>query len=88
MLQMKMEPQKKTPEQVDAEYSAIIAMFKVASRILAIRFFLFLSLVGSFILSIMADNSQTSQSAYILLIFAAVTTFPLSILELWGKRGG
>lgn len=88
MVQMKPESPKKTPEQIDAEYSAVIAMFKVASRILAIRLFLFLSLAGSFVLSIMANNSQTPQSAYILIIFACVTTLPLSILEIWGKKGG
>jgi hypothetical protein len=72
----------------DAEYSAILAGFNVAARILAVRFFLFLSLVGSFVLSIIATNNQSNLSVWIIGVFAAVTTLPLTVLEVRGKRGG
>lgn len=77
----------KTPQQVEAEYSAILAAMQVAARIIAVRFFLFLSLAGSFSLAIMAVNNQTAQSGWILLLYACVTTLPLTILE-WRGRGG
>ena len=73
---------------VEAEYSAITAMFKVASRVLAIRFFLFLSLVGSFTLSIVATYNQSVQSAWVLLLYSAVTTLPLTVLEIVGRKTG
>ena len=73
---------------MEAEYSAILAAMQVAAKIIAVRFFLFLSLVGSFALAIMAVNNQTSQSAYVLLLYACVTTLPLTVLEIVGKRGG
>ena len=84
-----MEPKKpsRTPEQVDEENARIAIAFRVAAKILAIRLFLFLSLLGSFVLAIMADESQSQQSAYVLLMFAFVTTLPLTILELRSHRG-
>lgn len=72
----------------DAEYSAMLAMFRVISRILAIRFFLFLSLVGSFALSVIATSNQSPQSAWVLVLYACVTTLPLTILEFRNKPGG
>lgn len=84
-------PQKNqvTPEQIEAQYSAVLAAMQVAAKIIAVRFFLFLSLVGSFSLSIMAVNNQTAQSGWILLLYACVTTLPLTVLEFTGgKRGG
>lgn len=77
--------EKPTP---DAEYSAILAAFRVTAKILAVRFFLFLSILGSFALSIMAMYNQTSQSDYVMVLYACVTTLPLTILELNGKKGG
>jgi hypothetical protein len=87
--------QKPTPEkisrsekEIEAEYSAVTAMFKVAAKILAIRFFLFLSLAGSFALSIIATYNQSVQSGYILILYAIVTTLPLTVLEFIGKKNG
>lgn len=71
----------------EAEYNAILAAFNVASRILAIRFFLFLSLAGSFVLSVIATNNQSTLSIWVIGIFALVTTMPLTLLEFRGKRG-
>jgi len=77
-----------TPEAVEAEYSALLAMFRVATRILAVRLFLLLSLAGSFALSIIATNNQTPQSAWVLVLYAMVTTLPLTALEIMGRRNG
>jgi len=72
---------------LDAQYSAIYAAFRMAAIVLAVRFFLFLSLIGSFILAILAHNSQSTVSEAIMVIYACVTTLPLTLLELWRKRG-
>lgn len=78
-----------TPEQIEAQYSAVLAAMQVAAKIIAVRFFLFLSLAGSFSLAVMAINNQTSQSGWILLLYACVTTLPLTVIEIiGGKRGG
>lgn len=82
------EPVQRTTEQVKAEYSAVLAAMQVAAKIIAIRFFLFLSLLGSFCLAILAVNNQTAQSGWILIIYACVTTLPLTFLEIFGKKGG
>ena len=81
-------PQKKqpTPEQIEAQYSAVLAAMQVAAKIIAVRFFLFLSLVGSFVLSMIATGNGSIQSAWVLIIYSLVTIFPLSILECLGKR--
>lgn len=71
----------------EAEYSAILAAMQVAAKILAVRFFLFLSLVGSFVLAILAHNSQSTISEVIMIIYACVTTIPLVALEVIQKRG-
>lgn len=70
----------------EAEYSAILAAMQVAAKILAIRFFLFLSLIGSFILAILAHNSQSTISEVVMVIYACVTTLPLTLIELFHKR--
>lgn len=75
------------PDSREAEYSAILAGFNVAARILAVRFFLFLSLIGSFSLSIIATNNQSILSVWIVGVFSLVTTLPLTVLEIRGKRG-
>lgn len=69
----------------EAEYSAILAAMQVAAKILAVRFLLSLSLVGSFILAVTATENGSPQSAYVLLLYALVTTLPLTIIELWRK---
>lgn len=85
-----MTPEPTTPAKDDKEalYMALQATFIVATRILAIRFFLFLSLVGSFVLSIIATNNQYPASAWVLILYALVTTLPLTVLEINGRRKG
>lgn len=82
-----MTPEPSAPKPTaEAKYSAILAAMQVAALILAVRFFLFLSLVGSFVLAILAHNSQSTVSEVIMVIYACVTTLPLSVIELWSKR--
>lgn len=81
-------PESRDIDDRELQYSAILAGFNVAARILAVRFFLFLSLAGSFVLSVIATNNQSALSVWIIGVFALVTTSPLTILEIRGKRGG
>lgn len=66
---------------------SVLAMMNVVAKILAVRLFLFLSILGSFILALIADNNQSLQSIAVVVLFACVTTLPLTILE-WRNRNG
>jgi hypothetical protein len=68
--------------------SAALSAITVFTKILAIRSFLFLSLLGSFALSIIATNNQSMQSSVVLVLYACVTTLPLTIIEWKGRNGG
>lgn len=72
----------------EAAISQALTAINVFIRILAIRLFLFLSLAGSFALSIIATNTQSVQSSVVLVLYALVTTLPLTILEIRGRLGG
>lgn len=85
---MTQEPTPKTPISPEAKYSAILAAMQVAAKILAIRFFLFLSLAGSFVLAIIATNNGSPQSSLVLCLYACVTTLPLTVIELIKMRRG
>ena len=80
-------PAPKTYEQREKELSFTLVAINTFIKILAIRLFLFLSLVGAFLLSIIATNNQSVQSSIVLVLYAAMTVLPLSILEL-KNRGG
>ena len=73
---------------IESEYGDLKAMFQVAARVLAIRFFLFLTLAGSFALSIIATQNQSVQSLWVLIAYSFLTTFPLAYLEIRNKTGG
>lgn len=79
-------PKKEEPKE-RVKIDSILAMMNVVAKILAIRLFLFLSIIGSFILSLIADNNQSLQSVAVVVLFACVTTLPLTILE-WRNRNG
>ena len=86
---------KKLPEKIKKEdakekikINSVVAMMNVVARILAVRLFLFLSIVGSFILALIADKNQSLQSVIVVVLFACVTTLPLTILEWRNKNGG
>ena len=70
----------------EKEYSAVLAAMQVAAKILAVRFLLSLSLIGSFVLALLAHNSQSTVSEVIMIIYACVTTLPLTLIELFHKR--
>lgn len=78
-------PKTESREQVKIE--TILAMMNVVSKILAVRLFLFLSVIGSFILALIADSNQSLQSLAVVVLFACVTTLPLTLLE-WRNRNG
>jgi hypothetical protein len=86
VLPAKQNPETPTPKE-PVDLSKITAVFNVAAKILAVRLFLFLSLIGSFVLSIIATFNGSLQSIGIVLLFACVTTLPLTILE-WKNNGG
>lgn len=78
---------RKTVDKVEAEYAAILAAFRVTALILAVRAFLFMSLIGAFVLSMIATENGSPQSAYVLFIYSLVTILPVTLLEWKGKRG-
>lgn len=79
------------PKKIEVKESVriddLLAMMNVVAKILAVRLFLFLSVLGSFVLALIADNNQTLQSIAVVVLFACVTTLPLTILE-WRNRNG
>lgn len=79
-------PKKEEPKET-VRIDSILAMMNVVAKILAIRLFLFLSIIGSFVLALMADGIQSLQSIIVVVLFACVTTLPLTILE-WRNRSG
>lgn len=85
------EPVKKVAKKEEpkerVKVDAVVAMVHVVAKILAVRLFLFLSLIGSFVLALIADSNQTLQSIAVVVLFACVTTLPLTILE-WRNRNG
>jgi hypothetical protein len=83
----KVEKPKKEESKERVKIDSIVAMMNVVARILAVRLFLFLSIIGSFILALIADSNQSLQSVIVVVLFASVTTLPLTILE-WKNRNG
>lgn len=63
----------------------ITASFRAIARVLAIRFQLLLSLIGDFVLAILAMEWQTAAGLYVLIAFCALTTAPLVWLEFSGR---
>lgn len=90
IVQQATETPTKQPQMPDDEkeklYMALQATFIVAARILAIRLFLFFSIIGSFVLALIATGNQSP--LWVNLLYACATTLPLSVLEFAGKRTG
>ena len=82
------EPPISEEEKESVKIASMLTMFNVVAKILAIRLFLFLSVIGSFTLALIADEKQSVQSIIVVLLFAIVTTLPLTLIELKGKSGG
>lgn len=70
------------------ENNAVLAVFKAIGMVLAVRLFLFLSLLGSFVLSLYAVHDKDSASLWVLIAYSFLTTGPLVLLEWKGKKGG
>ena len=70
----------KTMEQREAEYNQAAVMMKVAAKILAVRLFLFLSLVGAYSLALIGVENR------ILIFYALVAILPLTVLEILGRK--
>lgn len=83
-----MKSSNKMVEVNEAEYSAILAGFNVAAKVLAIRFFLFLSLIGTFSLALIAIEDKTFASLFVMIAYAFLTTGTLAVLECRGRPNG
>ena len=66
---------------------ALLAMLQAIALILAIRFFLFLTLVGGFTLALLAMSAQTTMSVVVLVSYALLVLLPVVYLETKNKRG-
>jgi hypothetical protein len=56
---------------------ALLSVFKALSQILAIRLFLLLAVVGSFVLAYMAMSNPDPHSSWVLAIYNILTIIPL-----------
>lgn len=65
---------------------AILAVFKVLSQILAVRLFLLLAVIGSFVLAYIAMNNDNAHSLMVLAVYLAFTVLPLVALDFMNKR--
>jgi hypothetical protein len=63
----------------------ILDMFQVFARIIAVRFLLFLSLIGAFVLALQAMEYQTIPAIAVLISYSLLTVAPLVGLELRNK---
>jgi len=66
-------------------HESILDMFTVFSRILAVRFLLFLSLIGAFVLALQAMDRQTTPALFVLVAYSLLTVAPLVALEIRGR---
>ncbi|HXE51256.1 MAG TPA: hypothetical protein VN663_22955 [Ramlibacter sp.] len=62
------------------------AAFVAIARILAVRFQLLLSLIGAFVLAVLAMQWQSAAGLYVLVAFCAGAVAPLVWLEFSGRR--
>lgn len=69
-------------------HDVLLAMFTAISAVLAVRLFLFLSLIGTFVLAIIAIYDKSTASLWVVIAYAFLTTGPLAFLEWRGKKGG
>ena len=65
--------------------SAAIGVFQAISIILAVRLLLLLTLAGGFFLAVSAMSHQTAISVWVLIAYAILVIFPVSIIE-YGRK--
>ena len=63
-------------------HESILDMFTVFSRIIAVRFLLFLALIGAFVLALQAMDRQTNAAIIVLISYSLLTLGPLVALEI------
>ena len=68
-------------------HAMILDMFTVLSRIIAVRFLLFLSLAGAFVLALQAMDRETIPAISVLIAYALLVLAPMVFLEVRGKAG-
>lgn len=66
---------------------AILAVLQSAALILAIRFFLLLTLIGGFVISLLAINTHETTAIVVLVIYCLLVLLPVVYLETKNKRG-
>ena len=62
-------------------HESILDMFTVFSRIIAVRFLLFLALIGAFVLALQAMDRGTIPAIAVLIAYCLLTVSPLVVLE-------
>ena len=62
-------------------HESILDMFTVFSRIIAVRFLLFLALIGAFVLALQAMDRGTIPAISVLIAYCLLTVSPLVVLE-------
>ena len=78
----------KPPSPPKSRDTVILGVFQAIGIVLAIRLFLFLSLIGTFVLAVIATHDKDAMSLGVMVAYSLLTTVPLAILEWRGKKGG
>jgi hypothetical protein len=78
-------PPSPSPSRWIQRQEAILDMFQVFASILAVRFLLFLSLIGAFVLALQAMDRQTIPAIAVLVCYSILIIAPLVWLEVRGK---
>lgn len=65
---------------------AIVAAFAALGYALSARLILTMSLLGAFVLGVMAMRAPSTMSLLVLIAYCALTVIPSAALELFGKR--
>lgn len=76
------------PSPPSARPSPVLAALKVIARILAVRLILLLSVLGGFVLGVMAMLAQSWPGLAILIAYAFLTVLPLVWLEVGQRPSG
>lgn len=66
--------------------SQIIAVLQAIALVLAVRILLLLSIVGGFVLAVMAMRAPSTEAIVVLISYCCLTVLPLVWLERYGRR--
>lgn len=74
---------------VDATaFEVILAAFTALGYALSARSILLLSLIGAFVLGLLAALAQTTATLYVLIAFAVLVVLPITCLEFFRRSAG